>query len=116
MKSKLSFLKEYGILGLVSLLACSLFLGFSFRTAGLGFPLDDAWIHQAFARNFSESLTWSFQLGTASGGSTGPLWGFVLSLLYFFGIPEVVGRFRPAILYSSDFRTRSQDPHRSMGN
>ena len=91
MKNRLRFLKEYGILGLVSLLACTLFLGFSFRTAGLGFPLDDAWIHQAFARNFSESLTWSFQLGTASGGSTGPLWGFVLSLLYFFGIPEVWG-------------------------
>lgn len=84
-------LKEYAILGLISLLACSGFLIYSLKTAGLGFPLDDAWIHQTFARNFAESYTWSFQLSKPSGGSTGPLWGILLSLFHLARIPEVWG-------------------------
>ena len=84
-------LKEYALLGLISLLACLGFLVFSLKTAGLGFPLDDAWIHQTFARNFSESFTWSFQLDKPSGGSTGPLWGILLSLIHLGKIPEVWG-------------------------
>ncbi len=91
MTGKKNSYKEYGILGLFSLLACGLYLIFSLRTAGLGFPLDDAWIHQAFARNFAQTFTWSFQRGLPSGGSTGPLWGFTLASVHLAGIPEVLG-------------------------
>lgn len=91
MKNHREFLKEYIVLGLISLLACGGFLVFSARTGGLGFPLDDAWIHQTFARNFAKGLTWSFQMGQPSGGSTGPLWGLMLSLLHFGSIPEILG-------------------------
>jgi hypothetical protein len=91
MKNKLDNLSSYGILGLVSLLACAGFLVISQLNAGLGFPLDDAWIHQTFARNFAGSLTWSFQLGTPSGGSTGPLWGLMLSLFHLTGVNIVLG-------------------------
>ena len=84
-------LKVIAILGLISLVSCLGFLAFSIKTAGPGFPLDDAWIHQAFARNFAESQSWSFQLGQPSGGSTGPLWGILLALIHVLGIPEVWG-------------------------
>lgn len=84
-------IKDIGILGLVSLLSCLGFLIFSLGTEGPGFPLDDAWIHQAFARNFAGSFSWSFQLGQPSGGSTGPLWGILLSVVYFLGLPVVWG-------------------------
>ena len=39
-----------------------------------GYPLDDAWIYQTYARNLSQFGEWSFIPGMASGGSTGPLW------------------------------------------
>lgn len=91
MEKHRKFLKEYSVLGLTSLLACGGFLIFSASTGGLGFPLDDAWIHQTFARNFAESFSWSFQMGQPSGGSTGPLWGLMLSLLHLGGIPVPLG-------------------------
>lgn len=91
MDQRRGYLKEYLILGLVSLLACGGFLAYSLTADGPGFPLDDAWIHQTFARNFATALTWSFQAGEASGGSTGPLWGLLLSLLHLGGLPEVWG-------------------------
>lgn len=40
----------------------------------IGYPLDDAWIYQTYARNLRLFGEWSFIPGTASGGSTGPLW------------------------------------------
>jgi len=50
--------------------------------AGAGYPLDDAWIHQTYARNFAETGKWFFINGIESGGSTSPLWTFLLSLGY----------------------------------
>ena len=47
-------------------------------TYGLGFPLDDSWIHAVFARNFALHGEWAFQLGHPSAGSTSPLWTFLL--------------------------------------
>ena len=45
-----------------------------------GFPLDDAWIHQTYARNLATLREWSFVPGQNSAGSTSPLWTFLLSL------------------------------------
>lgn len=84
-------LKAIAVLGLISLISCLGFLAFSLTTAGPGFPLDDAWIHQAFARNFAENQSWSFQLGQPSGGSTGPFWGLLLAIVHVLGLPEVGG-------------------------
>ena len=49
---------------------------------GIGFPLDDAWIHQTYARNLGELGEWAFIPGQKSAGSTGPLWSGLLSLAY----------------------------------
>jgi hypothetical protein len=53
----------------------------------LGFPLDDAWIHQTYARNLSATGQWVFQPGHVSAGSTAPLWSLLLSLGYWLCLP-----------------------------
>ena len=70
-----------------------IYLTFSSKTNGWGFPLDDAWIHHTFARNFANNLQWSFQQNQLSGGSTGPAWGLLLSILYLVNIPPLIGTF-----------------------
>jgi hypothetical protein len=48
----------------------------------IGFPLDDSWIHQTYARNLAVYGQWSFQLGHPSAGSTAPLWTFLIAIGY----------------------------------
>jgi len=45
----------------------------------LGFPLDDAWIHQTYARNLALRGEWAFLPGQPSAGSTAPLWSALLA-------------------------------------
>ena len=52
----------------------------------LGFPLDDAWIHQTYARNLGELGEWAFVPGQPSAGSTSPLWSAWLGLGYWLGL------------------------------
>lgn len=70
--------------------AAAVSLGFyllvSQRTFHLGFPLDDAWIHQTYARNFAQSGEWSFIPGQPSAGSTAPLWSGLLAIGYWLGL------------------------------
>ncbi len=57
----------------------ALYLSWSVLVAGvLGFPLDDGWIHQVFARNLVESGQMAFNRGEPSAGSTAPLWTLLL--------------------------------------
>lgn len=93
MKFILGTKKEFLILGISSLLSSALFLAYSVFESGLGFPLDDAWIHQTFARNLAYYGEWSFIVGQTSGASTGPLWGIFLAMLYVVGIPAVWGTY-----------------------
>jgi hypothetical protein len=43
-----------------------------------GFPLDDAWIHQDFARTLATTGRFAFQPGRGGAGSTSPLWVLML--------------------------------------
>jgi len=52
-----------------------------------GFPLDDAWIHQTYARNLATTGQWAFVPGQTSAGSTSPLWSLLLCLGYWLGVP-----------------------------
>jgi hypothetical protein len=52
----------------------------------LGFPLDDAWIHQTYARNLARYGQFAYFPGQPSAGSTSPLWSLLLSLGYLLGI------------------------------
>jgi hypothetical protein len=85
--------KELLIIGSSALISCALYLTYSAFESGLGFPLDDAWIHQTFARNLAYNGEWSFIVGQTSGASTGPLWGMILSVLYFLNIPPIWGTY-----------------------
>jgi len=49
---------------------------------GLGFPLDDSWIHLQFARNLARGLGLSYNPGVLVTGSTAPLWTALLALLF----------------------------------
>jgi len=66
-----------------TLLTVALYLAVSNNAFGFGFPLDDAWIHQTYARNLAELREWAFIPGSASAGSTAPLWSAWISLGYF---------------------------------
>lgn len=49
---------------------------------GLGFPLDDSWIHLQFARNLAAGEGLSYNPGQPVTGSTAPLWTALLSLAF----------------------------------
>jgi hypothetical protein len=47
-----------------------------------GFPLDDAWIHAVYAREFARSFTLAYNPGIAATGETAPLWPIVLAPIH----------------------------------
>ncbi len=53
----------------------------------MGFPLDDAWIHQTYARNLAQSGQFAFIPGRPSAGSTAPLWTWLIALGYLLRLP-----------------------------
>lgn len=65
------------------------FLLFSNAIIGVGFPLDDAWIHQTYARNLVLLGEWSYVPGKVSAGSTAPLWTLLLAGGHFLRIQPV---------------------------
>lgn len=70
------------LLGILSAVSVGGYLLFSQVFYGTGFPLDDSWIHQTYARNLASAGEWSFFLGQPSAGSTAPLWAALLSIGY----------------------------------
>lgn len=52
-----------------------------------GFPLDDAWIHQTYARNLGMHGMMSFVPGIPSTGSTSAGWTTLLAMGYFLKVP-----------------------------
>ncbi len=78
--------RRYLILLLLTGLVLGGYLATSKAVYGFGFPLDDAWIHQTYARNLVAEGEWAFLPGQPSAGSTAPLWTLVLSLGYRLGI------------------------------
>jgi hypothetical protein len=49
---------------------------------GWGFPLDDAWIHLAFAKNLAAGHGLAYHPGDPVAGSTAPLWTALLAPLF----------------------------------
>jgi hypothetical protein len=64
---------------LLAAAAVLLFVGYSAAAVTVGFPLDDAWIHQTYARNLAQNGEWAFLPGVPSTGSTSPLWTVLLA-------------------------------------
>ena len=78
------------ILLLATALSTCLYIAYSGITYRIGFPLDDSWIHQTFARNLALHGEWSFNPGQLSGGSTAPLWSAMLALGFKLGLSPYI--------------------------
>jgi hypothetical protein len=72
--------KVIWLLALASGISMALYVGASAIYFHIGFPLDDSWIHQTYARNLALHNEWAFQPGKPSAGSTSPLWTVLLSI------------------------------------
>lgn len=72
---------------ILSIFIVSIYIVVSYLQSGdFGFPLDDAWIHQVYARNLGTRFEFSFFAGQPSAGSTSPLWAVLLGIGYFLRI------------------------------
>jgi hypothetical protein len=85
-RTKLVRLNPYLLLAGISAVSMLGYLTASHYYYRLGFPLDDAWIHQTYARNLATYGEWAFRPGIVSAGSTSPLWSGVLGLGYLIGL------------------------------
>src|SRR5690349_12263951 len=56
------------------------------------FPLDDAWIHQVYARAFASGHGFEYNPGAQEAGATSPLWVIATAPVHWFegGNPRVV--------------------------
>ena len=86
---RLRLAAPYALLAAAVLSVLLLFLSLSAARSRSGFPLDDAWIHQTYARNLARLGEWSFVPGQPSGGSTAPLWTLALSAGHWIGLPPL---------------------------
>jgi len=78
----------YVSIALVAALGTAVVLVQAWVRGYCGFPLDDAWIHQTYARNLVEYGQWAFVPGQPSAGSTAPLWTGLVALGYALGAPH----------------------------
>jgi len=72
---------------LILLVAALLLVVLWVYQTGTGFPLDDSWIHQTYARNLAEYGEWAFIPGEPSAASTSPLYTAILATGYLLNIP-----------------------------
>lgn len=85
--------KEVLLLGALAATAIIIYLVTSARGNGAGFPLDDAWIHQIYARNLAERGEWAFVPGRPSAGATSPLWVALLAVGDFLNLGPYIWTF-----------------------
>ncbi len=64
---------------LLALLTALVVAVYALANHTLGFPLDDAWIHQDFARTLVQYGRFAFAPGRSGAGSTSPLWVLLLT-------------------------------------
>jgi len=78
------------LFALAAIVSLAVYLGASAAGGPLGFPLDDAWIHQTYARSLGLRGEFSFVPGQPSAGSTAPLWSGLLAIGYLARINPLV--------------------------
>lgn len=82
--------RRHWLIGGAVILAMGLYIGLSVANGGPGFPLDDAWIHQTYARNLARNGRFEFIPGVVSSGSTSPLWSILLTAGYVLRLPYLL--------------------------
>lgn len=83
--------------GLIALAALAALLGmllYAWLVAGVwGFPLDDGWIYQTYARNLAQTGQWAFVPGVPSTGSTSIWWTLLIWPGYLLHLPPLLWTF-----------------------
>ena len=70
--------KDLLVLALAVILVMGFYLAVCRAQGWMGFPLDDAWIHQTYARSLAVRGEWAFLPCQISAGSTAPLWSALI--------------------------------------
>jgi len=70
------------LIPIAAIIGVAAYLGWASASGVWGFALDDAWIHQTYARNLVATGQFAFVPGQPSSGSTSPLWTLVIALGY----------------------------------
>ena len=70
------------IFTVIYLLAIGIYFIWSVLITEPGYPLDDSWIHQVFARNIVSGHGFSFNPGQQISGATAPLWTLVMAAVW----------------------------------
>lgn len=83
----------HGVVAAAAVLAVAFYVALSATMDGPGFPLDDGWIHQTYARNLAREGSWALVPGSPSAGSTSPMWTLLLLPAYLLGIPPLAWTF-----------------------
>ena len=78
------------LFAILSGISVFVYIAFGCISYRCGYPLDDAWIHQTYARNLVEYRQWSFIPGNPSAGSTSPLWTIIIAIGYVLRINPMV--------------------------
>ncbi|NDJ77192.1 MAG: hypothetical protein GYB65_13130 [Chloroflexi bacterium] len=86
------------LIGLVAAVGVVVYVIAAISMDEAGFPLDDSWIHQTYARNLAEHGEWAFIPGEPSVASTSPLYTVLLSIGYVLRIPFMVWTFALGVL------------------
>jgi hypothetical protein len=86
------------IIGISVLLIAGIYLLASHFTYAVGFPLDDSWIHQTYARNLAQNGEWAFRPGIPSAGSTAPLWSALLAIGFFLNLSPYIWTYSLGII------------------
>jgi hypothetical protein len=108
--------KSIILLFLISCISVGIYLIFSKVVFRISFPLDDAWIHQTFARNLINFHQWAFIPGQLTSGSTSPLWTMLLAVGYLIRLSPYIWTFLLGIILLflasvlSEFIVRDQLP------
>jgi arabinofuranosyltransferase len=75
---------------LLTLLSFALNIGLAWQQLGVyTLTLDDAWIHQTYARNLAQGRWFIYTGDQASSGSTSPAWTLLLAVGYWLGVEPV---------------------------
>ncbi len=98
------------IIAAAVLVIAAIYLLVSQFTYAIGFPLDDTWIHQTYARNLAMNGEWAFRTGLPSAGSTSPLWSALLALGFLLNSRPTSGRIFSASLLCSRLQFFANGP------
>jgi hypothetical protein len=71
--------RQQAVIVAVAIMGAAVYLAWATATGAWGLALDDAWIHQTYARNLATTGQFAFVPGQPSAGSTSPLWTLLIA-------------------------------------